>query len=160
MAVTHWAGLGVTGVAIERVYFGQKSRAEGNLWEKTGQHVCVCVFTFHMSDLWQCPLFAALCDDIMKVQTDPRFRSRESRSHTRPILFKPSFFFHLFIQGNNWAHMFFLATPCCSFTPGSCPVQPQTSTDGHQTMSLKQLDRSRHLGGDLIRRHEVALWEG
>lgn len=92
-----WNGLvwGVSGVAIERFYFGQKRRDEGI----SGRKQCsVCVFTFHMSDLWQCPLFAVLCDDLMRVQTDPRFRSWESCSHIRPILFK-LFFFHLFIQG-------------------------------------------------------------
>lgn len=51
-------------------------------WEISGRKQgSMCVFTFHMSDLWQCPLFAALCDDLMRVQTDIRFRSWGSCSH-------------------------------------------------------------------------------
>lgn len=58
-----------------------------HLWEKTGLCVCVCLcaLTFLVSDLWQCPLFAALGCDLMRVQTDAGCRSWTS-SHTRPIL--------------------------------------------------------------------------
>lgn len=58
-------------------YFWAKEPGRGNLWEKTELHVCV--FTFLMSDRWQCPLFAALRHDLMRVQTGARFKSWTSR---------------------------------------------------------------------------------
>lgn len=116
--------VGVAGAAIKLFYFGQKRQKKRISCRK---QCSMCVFTFHMSDLWQRALFAAIWDDLMRVQKD--FKARKG-SHRRPVLL--FFSLLLFINPEIWLS----ATPCRPFRFTGC-LKTQTSIDGRRTL-LKQ----------------------
>lgn len=105
--------------------FWVKELGRGNLWEKTGQRVCV-----HIPHVW--PLTVpSVCSAVWWSNKSPDRPKIEELGE--PFSYKASSLFIYLSRERNWTHMFFLSTPCYSFTPGSCPVQPQTFTDVHFT---------------------------
>lgn len=101
--------------------FWVKELGWGNLWEKTGQRVCV-----HIPHVW--PLTVpSVCSVVWWSNKSPDRPKIEELGE--PFSYKASSLFIYLSRERNWTHMFFFSTPCYSFTPGSCPVHPQTFTD-------------------------------
>lgn len=122
-AVTKRAGLG--GNCYWMFLFWVKEPGRGNLWEKTGQRVCV-----HIPHVW--PLTVpSVCSAVWWSNKSPD--RPEIEEPGEPFSYKTGSLFIYLSRERNWTHVFLLSTPCYSFTRGSCLVQPQTFTDAHFT---------------------------